>query len=300
MEISKIKHSIRKIAELGVGAIAIATLALAGCGGGGGSLGGAGTFISVAALLGQFQTGTQINVIDASGVPATGVVDSTGKATVQLTGLHSPLLVSVLPAPNSNNTIYFYDEKLGPQSAVLPTGTAAIRALVPNGPAAGTTLSVGVTPLTEMAVGYLVQNHAITSSGSLAASATPALATAAANAVGSIFGMSASAVLSAPTIIGASNVQVTDLASPANQYALKLAALANMATTGNNALTVSQALTNSFQTGTFGQNLAASGVITGVTISTSTMTPAAITAAFSTAINQAAQTLVPSSVPTQS
>ena len=287
MKTNGVKLGFRKIAELGIGAIAIATLILAGCGGGGGGGGGgASTTLSVSPSLGQFQLGTSVQITGATaGQTATGTVNASGvAANINVTGFTAPLLVSVLP--DSTGSIHYFDEKSGNIVSASAPAVGAIRALVPNIATAAAS-GVGVTPLTEMAVGYLVQTGAITSNGTLAASATPALATAAANAVGSIFGMSANEVLSPPAIIGASSVPLTDLTSKSNQYALKLAALANMANgSTNNALTVSQALTQSFQTGTFGTGLANSGVI-NVPISTTALP----TSSFSTALTNSMTTV---------
>jgi len=291
------KFSIRKIAELGIGAIAIATLVLAGCGGGGGGGISFSTVLSVVASLGQLKQGTAILVTDSKGATANGVVDSTGHASVTVTGFTPPMLVSVLP--DSSNNIYFYDEKALAIIAASAPSAGAIRALVPI-VTAGITNPVGVTPFTEMAAGFLAQNGAIKSDGTLAASATPALATAAASAVGAFVGMNATDMLLPPTIIGPTTPPLSDLTSASNRYALKLAALANMATGTNNALKVSQTLTTSFQTGTFGSGLATNGVIGGVT-ATAGVVPtsnwsSAFTAAMASAASNASQ--VPASVVT--
>lgn len=228
----KIKSNIRKIAELGIGAIAITTLILAGCGGGGGSS-ALSTGLSIAASLGQFSQGTTIRVTGANKQTSTNTVGADGKAKVTIDGLTAPLLVEVLP--DSNKTISFYDEKAGKivSSVLSTTNTPAIRALVPDISAA-VTAGVGVTALTEIAVGTLVDN-----TGALPATISIASAIGANKVVADNYAVSD--VLLPPTLI-ASGVTISTATAPADVYALKLAALANMAAPGVNALGVTQAL----------------------------------------------------------
>ncbi len=231
----KIKRSICKITELGIGAIAIVALILSGCGGGGAIFNSpASSALSVVALLGQFSTGATIRVKDKNGtLLTTGTVNASGVANVTVpTGAAAPLLIEA-----GINGDKYYDEN--PNAAgrdangfVTISGVAnvALRALVPD----ATVSAVGVTTLTEIAVGTLVNN-----AGALPTTITVASAVAANKVVADNYGVAD--VLLQPTPISTGGTIATATSGP-DLYALKLAALANMAASGNNALGVAQAL----------------------------------------------------------
>ena len=221
-----IKRSFQKITEMGVGAIAIGALVLAGCGGGGGGisdfLGGPGsTALSVVALLGQFSPGAHVRVKDNTGtVIVSGVVDTSGQ--VKFDSIPAKAAYPLLVEAGANNDTYF-DEHTGAIQTISVAGNAyAIRAFVPSAAVS----QVGVTTLTEIAAGGLVD-----SSGAPLTGITPASAIGANTAVGQMFGIADPTI--PPTIVsgvGATNT-VASLGSTiaADQYALKLAALSNMA-----------------------------------------------------------------------
>ena len=218
MELIGIKHSIRKITELGIGAIAIVTLILAGCGGGGvASLSPLSDAISVVALLGQFSQGATVRVRDRNGnVLDTQKIDATGKA--QLTVSHSAPTPLLIEAGITGDT--YFDEKNGIQTI----SGVGIRAFVPS-----TAVSqVGVTALTEIAAGGLLDASGNPKSGITAASAIGAN-----TAVGQLFGVADPTIQ--PTVVSGVGATNTLGSTSADQYALKLAALAYMAGTGQNA-----------------------------------------------------------------
>ena len=149
----EIKRGIRKLAELGIGAIAIITLILAGCGGGGGiaALSPASDVISVVALLGQFGQGATVRVRDRNyNLLDSKKIDATGKVQLSVpTNAATPLLIEA----GVNGDTYF-DEKTGLIQTISGVGAnaGAIRAFVPS-----TAVSqVGVTTITEIAAGGLV------------------------------------------------------------------------------------------------------------------------------------------------
>jgi len=165
----KIKADARKIAELGVGAIALVTLILAGCGGGGGGGGAsapAGTTATIVPFKGMFRSGT-ISLADSSGntvpilsgasINASGVATVTYSPTVQY-----PLVVSVTGS-------YINEAKGGATESTV----APLRGFVASSSVAAAPAGIPVTAITELAVaqvqlavsgvaGYTISNNNVT------------------------------------------------------------------------------------------------------------------------------------------
>ena len=152
MEFMGIKREIRKIAELGIGAIAIAALILAGCGGGGGGGGAstpaAGSSVTIVPFKGMFVSGS-VTLKDNAGNPVTitgGGTISNGVASVTYTASASqyPLIVSVSGS--------YRDETKGGATQVAAT---PLRGFIASSAAAAaaTTPATGipVTAITEIA-----------------------------------------------------------------------------------------------------------------------------------------------------
>ncbi|MFA6015702.1 MAG: IPT/TIG domain-containing protein [Gallionellaceae bacterium] len=231
----QIKPFIRKASEIGVGLTAIATLVLAGCGGGGGGSSGgssstAMTTLSVSPSLGRFAQGAHVRIKDRNGAQiGSGFVNASGVAAIDVpTSSQAPLLVEAGLTDDQ-----YYDEIQGWQTISGISGVG-VRALVPDHTVAS---QVGVTALTEIAVGSLVDASGVVPAGVTAASAVGANAT-----VAQSFGVTD--LLAPPKLVG-SKADLNGLGTTdADKYALKLAALANMAGTGEGALQVAHRLRN--------------------------------------------------------
>lgn len=225
----KFKPHFQRAVEAGVALSLISTLILAGCGGGGSGGGTTSSSNSTASTLtvtpmkGQFSSGAHVNVKSTSNlnvVIASGVVDTNGSAKITIpAGSVGPFLIEAGEAGDS-----YFDESTG-SPATVPVGTAALRALIPNASAS----AVGVTALTEFAVGQIV-------AGSGIAAATATTVVAANTAIGSQFGVADPTA--APTVIGSTTSGTLAGGNDADDYALKLAGIAKMAKSGKSALDV--------------------------------------------------------------
>lgn len=254
MNIVNIIPNLRKAAEFGIGIAIISALVLAGCGGGSTSspAGTSTNDLTVTPMKGKFSNGTTVKVKRAqdSVVVASGTLDSTGSVTIKVPATETgPFLIEAGIAGDS-----YFDESTG-ASAVVPAGTIALRALIPDATSAS---AVGVTALTEMAVGEIEGASGI-------AAATSNIVLAANTSIGNQFGVTDP--LAPPTVIG----QGTQVAgsSTADNYALVLAGLAKMAASGVPALKALQDMRDDMKDGTF------DGTVNGVAINTlRTTTPA--------------------------
>jgi len=151
MEFLGIKRDIRKVAELGIGAVALGTLILAGCGGGGG--GGssstppavATTSTQITAFKGMFTTGVA-TVYDATGATiATGnIASGVGSVTYPNTVTY-PLVVSV-------SGVYLNDVTNLPESTTVP-----LLGFVASSAVAAAVSGVPVTAITNLAVAQIQQ-----------------------------------------------------------------------------------------------------------------------------------------------
>ncbi|MBI4937252.1 MAG: hypothetical protein HY846_03380 [Nitrosomonadales bacterium] len=239
----KCKFKFSTVMELGVGAAAIAAIFLAGCGGGGGGGGGAvaGASMVITPALGQFANGTTVRVKDKNGtLLVTSTVNASGVAAVTVpAGATAPLLVEA----GINGDKYFDENPAAAGRdangfvAISGVTSAAVRALVPD----TTTTAVGVTALTEMAVGQVEAASGI--------AATPVSDIRAVNqTIGDTMGVTD--ILQPPTpVTTATRLNTTSVA--ADRYALLLAGLAHMAATGKTALDVTNDLRNDVKDGKF-------------------------------------------------
>ncbi|TAJ83828.1 MAG: hypothetical protein EPO42_00025, partial [Gallionellaceae bacterium] len=242
----QLKPAIRKATELGIALTAVATLVLAGCGGksSSGSAAADMTTLSISPSLGRFSQGANVRIRDRSGIQiGSGYTDASGVASIAVpTSAQAPLLVEA-----GLNGDRYYDEKQGLFVSVSGVNGVAVRALVPDHTA---TSQVAVTALTEIAVGSLTNASGVVPVGVSAASAVGANAT-----VAQSFGVTD--LLVPPKLVG-SKTDVNGLGSTeADKYALKLAALANMAGTGEDALKVAHRLRNDLNLATPASGIAA-------------------------------------------
>jgi IPT/TIG domain len=213
-----IVHTLRTSKKLGLGLTALSALLLTAClGGGGGLSGGAGgTQVNVAPVLGKFDLGATVRVKDRRGNQiATGKVDANGLAPVTIP---SGTLFPVLIEAGINGDTY-YDE--GSNKYVAVSGVAvAVRALVPDLASLTAGGKVGVTALTEIAVGSL--------GATLPATLNATSAVVANSMIAQSFGVVN--LLAAPTLVSStSGVVALGATGAADQYALRLAALAKLA-----------------------------------------------------------------------
>jgi hypothetical protein len=192
-------------------------IASAGSGAGVGTGFNSGIVLSVTPSLGKISNASVIIKLPSGTVLDTVSTGTSGTAVFNNLPSNSPLLVEVTGTAGST----YYDEAMN-ANLVFPS-TLNLRSAILT-PAAGT-ITVGVTPLTEAAVTRLF---------GLGLSLNATNITAVNSAVGSAFSMPD--ILLAPTLVGSSG----DLSALSNtlpgQYALKLAALAQMAHTNNSAL----------------------------------------------------------------
>jgi hypothetical protein len=210
--------------------VAFVLATLFGCGGGGGD--SASTLpapavvslISITPSLGRFSQGTQVDLLKLDGsLIASGVIGANGQATINFANFSGPAVVKLRGSATST----FFDERTKLNE---PFGAGSTLSAVVVLPLA----SVGVTPLTNAAA-ILLESK----TGGIAA-ATSADVLAANKAVADHFPGIAD-ILAPPTIVDATTQNTLDIASPADKYALLLAALANTTTTGT-ALDVAAAL----------------------------------------------------------
>lgn len=246
--------ALRKATELGIGLTAIATLILAGCGGGSSSASGGGgnatTTLSISPSLGRFAQGANVRIKDRNGAQiASGYTDASGVASINVpTSAQTPLLVEAGLSGDQ-----YFDEKQGIFVPVSGVNGAAVRALVPDHTVAS---QVAVTALTEIAVGSLLNTSGVIPAGVTAASAVGANAT-----VAQSFGVTD--LLIPPKLVG-SKTEINGLgATEADKYALTLAALANMAGTGEDALKVAHRLRQDLNNA---NPTAASGIANTITL----------------------------------
>lgn len=206
-------------------------LTLAGCGGGGG--GGAAAVASTSAVtvspsLGKFSAGAKIIVKSLSGVVVgTGTTDSTGTATVNIGSYSGPMIIEVTGGPG----VTYFDENTGSANAFGSTDT--LSAIAPS--VQGT---IGVTAATNAAAEALKSNNG----GSISTAISAADISLANSRIASALGITD--VLQAPSLVDSSTSATLDLANVKDKYALQLAALAKLASTGKTALDVANDLAN--------------------------------------------------------
>jgi len=219
------KSFLSRSSLFGLGLTFIA-LILSGCGKGGSSSSTNNTnnnsatptaAIKITPMKGQFSEGTTVKVKRAKDSVEVGTcaIDATGSCSANVkTTETGPFLIEAGIAGDK-----YFDESKG-AIATVPAGQPALRALIPNATAA-----VGVTALTELAVGQIEGN----TGGIAAAKVTDVIA---ANAtIGSQFGVPYP--LATPSVIGAGTATAKLTGNNnADDYALKLAAIAKMTKAG--------------------------------------------------------------------
>lgn len=210
----------KKLAILGLSAL------LAACGGGGGSSGPASSTVSVAPSLGKFSAGAVVTIKSPAGSTlGTGTTGSNGTASVNIGTYSGPLVIEVKGASG----VTYYDEG---SKTTLPFGsTDTLSAIAPAVQA-----TIGVTPFTHAAVAAIKAAN----SGSIPSTISTTTIAVANSKIQAAFGITD--VLQAPTLVDGSTGTTLDLANVGDQYALKLAALAKLAATGQTALTVANTL----------------------------------------------------------
>jgi len=192
------------------------TMALAGCGGGGGGSPTAPTSVTVSPSLGKFSSGAHVFIRDPkniSGELGHADTDATGKATVNIGSYSGPMLIEVTGGAG----ITYYDE--GTDLPQPFTGTDTLRALAPE-----VLSEVGVTLATHAAVARAEADKTL---ANLSVDDIKIANNKVAAALGIID------VLQAPTLVG-EKAKALDMAKAAGQYALQLAAWANLAKNNNN------------------------------------------------------------------
>lgn len=204
--------------------LTLITLALVGCGGKSSTTPATTApppkaAIKITPMKGQFSVGTSIKVKRANDNVEVGtcLVDASGSCSANIATTETgPFLIEAGIAGDT-----YFNEATG-TSASVPANTTALRALIPN-----VTAAVGVTALTEMAVGQIEAN-----TGGIAA--TKVTDVIAANAtIGSQFGVPNPLVT--PAVIGAGTATAKlNGGNEADDYALKLAALAKLTKAGKN------------------------------------------------------------------
>ncbi len=190
---------------------------LAACGGGSDSPSSAGDgskTIIVTPSLGKFSKGTKVVMQKPDGTSvASGTVDSDGNASIT-TNYTGPVVIEV----QGGAGVQYYDE--GDDTVKDFATGEKLRAVLPE------VKNAGVTPLTDAAVEYLVNQ----AGGSKLTTGSTAEILAsikdANNKMGTAFGMND--ILERPTPIGKGDAPIASV-TPANQYAVVLAALAKTA-----------------------------------------------------------------------
>ncbi len=209
--------------------VAVAAISLTACGGGGGGsstvAGTTDTTVTVSPSLGKFSRGALVTIKKLNGdTISTGTTTDAGTALVNIGTYTGPLVIEVTGAAG----VTYYDE--GSKSS-QNFGTAdKLTAIAPS-----VQSSVGVTPATHAAV------EAIKAANTTDPTKIPALITAGAisdanTKIATALGISN--VLQAPKLVDGTTGSSLDVAAPADKYALQLAALAKLASSGKTALDV--------------------------------------------------------------
>jgi hypothetical protein len=215
-----------------------AAISLVGCGGGGG--GGATdqpvvNNVTVSPSLGKFSAGAHVSIKNAAGT-SVGSADTTaaGTATVNVGSYSGPIVVEVAGGTN----VTYYDE--GTKSS-SPFGAAAVlRAIAPS-----VSSAVGVTAATNASVEAI--KSAPANGGAIPANITSDAINTSNNKIAVALGIAD--VLQAPKLVDASTGTTLDIGTAADKYALQLAALAQLASTGKTALDVAVDIAKDLQDG---------------------------------------------------
>ena len=230
---------------------AVLGVILTGCGGGGSHSDAPttpSTSATIAASLGRiYNAALEARCMATGTVLGSGSTGSSGLPTLTLSGTCSgPVVVELL----ANGATTYFDEKLG-ATAAMPAGTA-LRAIVPTF-SAGSTLSIAITPLTEIAA-----RQAITAAGSESAVTSVQASAANAAVLTQIFGAGVNFdILTPPTVVDSGAAANSLGTTAADRYAFYLAALAHLGSGSTPALAVASALATDLADGTLsGQSTA--------------------------------------------
>ena len=249
---------------------------LSGCGGGGTTAAVSGstasTTLTISPALGKFAQGATVRVKDRNGaVLGTGAVGANGSAVITIPS--DPAAAPLIIEAGLNGESYF-DEKVNGFVSIngLSPGAVAIRAVAPD----LSRTNIGVTAITEIAAGSM-----LTGAGVLPTSAKAASVMAANLVAGGQF--SVPDPLTPPTLVAA--ITTLSTADPANDYALKLAALAHLAAPGRNAMHVAHVLRDDMADGVFdGQVGTGTAAPTAITTTIPTISANASAATLRTAL----------------
>jgi hypothetical protein len=207
--------------------LAVAALALSACGGGGGSSTPTSNIVTVSPSLGKFSAGAHVFLKKPNGDSiASGDTTSAGTASLDVGGYTGPLVIEV----TGGSSVKYYDE--GSKTLQDFDANAKLTAIAPS-----VQSSVGVTAATHAAVEAIKNN---TLDGKIPPSITPSAIGDANAKIATALGISN--VLQAPKLVDASTGTTLDLANVADKYALQLASLAKLATSGKTALDVAKDL----------------------------------------------------------
>lgn len=262
--------------------VAAISVTLAACGGGGGGSGTSGntggstttSAIRLSPMKGKFSVGTTVRVKRTSDSLVVGSckIDATGSCSASVaTSEKGPFLIEAGIAGDT-----YFDESTG-ANATVPVGQTALRALIPD---ATTSTDVGVTALTEFAVGQVEAGSGVTA-------VTPIAVVAANATIGSQFGVSD--LLTPPTMVDATT-QVSG-GNAADDYALKLAGLAKMAASGTPSLQALHDLRDDIKDGKFDGLKGATPLTTlAFTVPPAGMTPAELSTQIATQVQAATAT----------
>ena len=257
-------------------ALAIGILGLSACGGGGGggsSTAAADTTVTVSPSLGKFSAGAHVKIKTPGGT-VLGSADTTsaGTASINVGTYSGPLVVEV----TGDTTVTYYDEG---QAQSKPFGASEVlRAIAPS-----VQTAVGVTPATHAAVEAIKSAN----SGNIPAAITSSTISTANNKIATALGISD--VLLAPKLVDATTAtnKTLDVGNAADKYALQLAALAKLASSGKTALDVAKDLAQDMSDGKL------DGMVSGAPIpyASTTYTQASISNDISSKLQSAATDL---------
>lgn len=223
---------------LALTAVAVSLLTACGGGGGGGSAGGgmSGTVVSVSPSLGKFSAGAVVVIKNLAGSElGRGTIGADGKAAVNVGSYSGAIVVEVLGAAG---VTYFDEGSNTTQSFGVGEKLTAISPDVRT--------SIGVTPATHAAVEVVKVANSGIISVSIQTTAIDLANTKIATALG------ITNVLQAPALVDSTTSTTgtkLDIANVQDKYALQLAALAKLATSGKTALDVSKSLAQDLSDG---------------------------------------------------
>lgn len=209
----KLKNKLRSATELTVSMTIIATL-LAGClgGGGGGAAPATGTTFSVTPALGKFKDGAKVDIRDSKGNLCNSGTTLNGTATLTIQNTCTgPFVVQAGTGANDQ----YFDEKTG---GLVGTSGVGINAVLPD----TTRTSFGVTALTHIAAGALLDASGVLKTGTLKADVDSRN-----NTIAALLSNGNVTDPLAVPLAAASGVQAGDA------YGALLATLANLVTAGN-------------------------------------------------------------------